>query len=62
MLLKLPADENIPRRLAALLKQYDVNAVHMQDLVDIASKLERTILTRDSDLTTPSLTSLVKTE
>ncbi len=61
MLLKLPADENIPRRLAALLKQYDVNAVHMQDLVDTASKLERTILTRDSDLTTPSLTSLVKT-
>jgi len=69
-LLKLLADENIPRRLAALLKQYSVDVVRLQDLgvrgisdkelVDIANKLGRTILTRDSDFTTPSLLSLVK--
>ena len=72
MLLKLLADENIPRRLVALLKQHGVDVVRLQDLdvrgisdkelVDIANKLERTILTRDLDFTTPSLLSLVKTE
>ena len=70
MLLKLLADENIPRRLVALLKQHGVDVVRLQDLdargisdkelVDIANKLERTILTRDLDFTTPSLLSLVK--
>jgi len=72
LLLKLLADENIPRRLVALLKQHGVDVVRLQDLdvrgisdkelVDIANKLERTILTRDLDFTTPSLLSLVKTE
>jgi len=69
-LLKLLADENIPRRLVALLKQHGVDVVRLQDLdvrgisdkelVDIANKLERTILTRDLDFITPSLLSLVK--
>jgi len=67
-LLKLLADENIPRRLVIFLKQYGVDVVRLQDLgirgisdkelVDIANELERTILTRDSDFTTPSLLSL----
>jgi len=69
-LLKLLADENIPRRLATLLKQHGVDVVRLQDLgtrgisdkelVNIANKLERTILTRDSDFATPSLLSLVR--
>jgi len=69
-LLKLLADENIPRRLVALLKQYSIDVVRLQDLgtrgisdkelVNIANKLERTILTRGSDFATPSLLSLVR--
>jgi len=69
-LLKLLADENIPRRLVVLLKQHGVDVVRLQDLyvrgisdkelVDIANELERIILTGDLDLTTPSLLSLVK--
>jgi len=31
-LLKLLADENIPRRLVALLKQYGIDVVRLQDL------------------------------
>lgn len=67
-MLKLLADENIPRRLVIFLKQYGVDVVRLQDLgirgisdkelVDIANELERTILTRDSDFATPSLLSL----
>jgi len=69
-LLRLLADENIPRRLATFLKQYSVDVVRLQDLgirgisdkelVDTANELERTILTRDSDFTTPSLLSLAR--
>ena len=69
-MLKLLADENIPRRLVALLKQYGIDIVRLQDLcvrgisdkelVDIANKLERAILTRGSDFATPSLLSLVR--
>ncbi len=70
MRLKLLADENIPRKLAALLRRQGVDVVRLQDLgirgvsdrelIDIANKLERTILTRDSDFTKPSLLSMTR--
>ena len=64
-MLKLLADENIPRRLVRLIEQQGVDAVRLQDLgvrgirdrelAGTANRLGRTILTRDSDFTTPEL-------
>ncbi len=64
-MLKLLADENIPRKLAILLKKFSVDIMRLQDLslrgisdnelVNTANELRRTILTRDSDFTAPSL-------
>ncbi len=69
-MLRLLTDENIPRRLVALLKRYGVDVIRLQDLnmrgvsdqelARIASQLGRTILTRDSDFTTPHLLSLAQ--
>ncbi len=69
-MLKLLADENIPKKLAVLLKKLNVDIIRLQDLglrgisdkelINTANKLERTILTRDSDFTTLSLLSLTK--
>ncbi|MEB3788255.1 MAG: DUF5615 family PIN-like protein [Desulfurococcales archaeon] len=66
-MLKLLADENIPKRLVSLLKKFNVDTVRLQDLglrgisdkelIDTANRLERTILTRDSDFTTSRLLS-----
>ena len=67
-MLRLLADENIPKRLVALLRRYSVDVTRLQDLgargisdrelVDLANRLGRTILTRDADFTLPSLLSL----
>jgi len=69
-LLRLLADENIPKKLAFLLKKLNVDTIRLQDLgirgisdnelINIANKLERTILTRDSDFTTSNLLSLAR--
>ncbi len=69
-MLKLLADENIPKRLVALSRELGVDTIRLQELgvrgvsdqelVRIANRLGRTILTRDSDFTTPHLLSLVK--
>ncbi len=69
-MLRLLADENIPKKLVTFLRQYGVDVARLQDLgtrgisdkelVNIANKLERTILTRDTDFTTPSLLSLAR--
>ena len=69
-MLKLLADENISKRLVALLKEHGVDTVRLQELgtrgisdqelVRIANRLGRTILTRDSDFTAPHLLSPVK--
>jgi len=69
-LLKLLADENTPKKLITILKQYSVDVMRLQDLaprgisdrelVEMANKLERTVLTRDTDFTAPSLLSLAK--
>jgi len=69
-LLKLLADENTPKKLITILKQYGVDVSRLQDLaprgisdrelVDMANKLDRTILTRDTDFAAPSFLSLVK--
>ena len=69
-MLKLPADENIPRRLVLSLKRQGVDAARLQDLgirgisdrelVGVASRLGRTLLTRDADFTAPSLLSLAR--
>jgi len=69
-LLRLLADENIPRKLIVLLKKLNVDAIRLQDmgkrgvtdkeLISIANRLERTILTRDSDFTIPNLLSLTE--
>jgi len=68
-LLRLLVDENIPKKLAILLKKLNVDITRLQDLglrgisdkelINTANELRRTILTRDSDFTTPSLLSLV---
>jgi len=69
-LLRLLADENIPRKLVVLLKKLNVDAIRLQDmgrrgisdkeLISTANRLERTILTRDSDFTIPNLLSLIE--
>ena len=69
-MLRLLADENIPKKLVTFLRRYGVDAIRLQDLgtrgisdrelVSIANKLERTILTRDADFTAPSLLSLIR--
>lgn len=65
-MLKLLVGENT-KRLVLLLKKLNVDAIRLQDLdargisgeelVGMANELERTILTIDSDSTTPSLLS-----
>jgi predicted nuclease of predicted toxin-antitoxin system len=62
-LLKLLADENVPRRRISLLREHGVDVVRLQDLgvrgvndrelVEIAGRLGRAILTRDHDFTLP---------
>ena len=69
-MLKLLADENIPRRLVILLKTRGVDIIRLQDLgargvsnqelVRIANRLTRTILTRDFDFTMPYFLSLTR--
>lgn len=69
-MLKLLADENIPRRLVRLLQERKVDIIRLQDLgtrgvndrelVEISNRLDRAILTRDHDFTLPYLLSLVK--
>ncbi|MCE4614048.1 MAG: DUF5615 family PIN-like protein [Desulfurococcales archaeon] len=69
-MLRLLADENIPKKLVISLKRYGVNVARLQDLgtrgisdrelANIANELERTILTRDADFTEPSLLPLIR--
>ena len=69
-MLRLLVDENIPRKLATILKELNVDTIRLQDLdlrgisdkelINTANELRRTILTRDSDFTTPSLLSLAR--
>ncbi|GBF09062.1 conserved hypothetical protein [Aeropyrum pernix] len=69
-MLKLLADENIPKRLVRLLHERGVNVIRLQDLrargisdrevIKIANRLGRVILTRDQDFTMPNLLSLVE--
>ena len=69
-MLKLLADENVPRRLARLVREQGVDIVRLQDLgargisngelVEISNGLGRAILTRDHDFASPHLLSLVK--
>ncbi len=69
-MLRLLADENIPKKLVTFLKQYGVDVARLQDLgirgisdrelVNIANKLEKTILTRDADFTASSLLPLIR--
>jgi len=72
LLLTLLADENIPKKLTLLLRGRGVDIIRLQDfgarglgdreVVDIANRLSRAILTRDHDFTIPYFLSLVKTE
>jgi len=69
-LLRLLADENVPRRLVRLLQQHEVDIIRLQnlgtrgiddkELVEVSNRLGRAILTRDHDFTMPHLSSLVK--
>ena len=69
-MLRLLVDENIPRKLATILKELNVDTIRLQDLglrgignkelINTANELGRTILTRDSDFTTSSLLSMVR--
>ena len=69
-MLRLLADENIPKKLVTFLGRYGVDVARLQDLgirgisdrelVNIANELERIILTRDADFTVPSLLSLIR--
>jgi predicted nuclease of predicted toxin-antitoxin system len=70
LLLTLLADENIPKKLTLLLRGRGVDIIRLQDfgapglgdreLVNIANRLGRAILTRDHDFTIPYFLSLVK--
>ncbi|MEB3788866.1 MAG: DUF5615 family PIN-like protein [Desulfurococcales archaeon] len=69
-MLRLLADENVPKKLVTFLRRYGVDVTRLQDLgtrgisdrelVNIANELERIILTRDADFTVPSLLSLIR--
>ena len=69
-MLKLLADENIPKKISILLKKLGIDIIRLQDLgirgisdrelIRIANEHNRTILTRDFDFTTPSLLSLAR--
>ncbi|MDK2384506.1 MAG: DUF5615 family PIN-like protein [Candidatus Korarchaeota archaeon] len=60
-MLRLLADENVPKRLVTLLRREGVEVVRLQDLglrgisdksvVDVTNRLGYAILTRDSDYT-----------
>ncbi len=64
-MLRLLADENIPRKLVISLRQQGLDVTRLQDLgtrgvsdrelSNIANELGRSILTRDADFTEPSL-------
>lgn len=64
-MLRLLADENIPKKIVTRLRKLGVDAVRLQELglrgisdwqvVEVANKLKRTIITRDSDFTEPHL-------
>ena len=64
-MLKLLADENIPKRLVRLLREKGIDVVRIadlglrgisdQDVISLANRLGRAILTRDSDFTQPWL-------
>lgn len=64
-MLRLLADENVPRKLVISLRQQGVDVTRLQDLgtrgvsdkelSNIANELGRSILTRDADFTEPSL-------
>ena len=69
-MLTLLADENIPKKLVLLLRGRGVDIIRLQDigarglgdreLVEVANRLGRAILTRDHDFTIPYFLSLVK--
>ena len=69
-MLKLLADENIPKRLVRLLLERGLDVIRLIDLgkrgindlevIELANSQDRAILTRDSDYTQPQL--LCKTE
>jgi len=68
-LLRLLADENVPRRLIRLLQERGVDTIRLQDLgargiddkelIEMSNRLGRVILTRDHDFALPHLLSLV---
>ena len=69
-MLTLLADENIPKKLALLLRGRGVDIIRLQDigarglgdreLIEISNRLGRAILTRDHDFTIPYFLSLAK--
>ena len=69
-MIKLLADENVPRRLVYLIREQGVDIIRLQDLkargisdkelIDMSNRLGRAILTGDQDFTSPHLLSLVK--
>ncbi len=69
-MLKLLADENIPRKISIILRELGIDIIRLQDLgirgisdrelINIANQHNKTILTRDSDFITSSLLSLAK--
>lgn len=66
-MLRLLADENIPRRLVRLLAKHGIDVVRVQDLglrgasdqelIEMANRLGRAVLTRDSDFAAPNVLS-----
>ena len=68
-MLKLLADENIPKKLIRLVSR-DVDIIRLQDIggrglsdslvIELANTLGRTIFTRDSDFTRPEILSRVR--
>ena len=66
-MLRLLADENVPKRLVRLLVERGVDVVRVQDLglrgigdwelVEVANRLGRAVLTRDADFASPRVLS-----
>ena len=62
-MIKLLADENVPRRLVYLIREQGVDIIRLQDLkargisdkelIEMSNRLGRAILTRDLDFTSP---------
>ncbi len=66
-MLKLLADENIPRRLVSILRRLGIDVIRIADavgrgrsdleVIEVSNNLGRVIVTRDSDYTLPWMLS-----